>query len=74
MFGQEVGANFAWLVEIEIASYNNNNVSSFLKFSSLASSKYPTNPFTISELQDQEIGGFYVVHRRRVTDLKVPKL
>ena len=35
---------------------------------------YPTNPFSILEPQDQEIGEFYVVQERRATDLKAPKL
>ena len=31
---------------------------------------YPTNPFTILELSDQEIGEFYVVQERRATDFE----
>ena len=34
----------------------------------------PTNPFTILEPQDQEIGEFYVVQERHMTDFKAPKL
>ena len=32
---------------------------------------FPTNPFTILELQDQEIGGFYVVQKRRCEATKL---
>ena len=35
---------------------------------------YPTNPFTILEPLDQEIGEFYVVQERHATDLDAPKL
>ena len=34
----------------------------------------PTNHFTILELQDQEIGSFYVAQKRRATDFDAPKL
>ena len=34
----------------------------------------PTNPFTILEPQDQEIGELYVVQERRATDFEAPKL
>ena len=34
---------------------------------------YPTGPFAISEPQDQEIGEFYVVQKRRATDFDDPK-
>ena len=34
----------------------------------------PTNTFTISEPQDQEISEFYVVQDRRATDSEAPKL
>ena len=33
----------------------------------------PTNPFTILEPQDQEIGEFYVVQKLLATDLEAPK-
>ena len=35
---------------------------------------YPTNPFTILEPRDQEIGQFYVVQKRHAVDFKAPKL
>ena len=38
------------------------------------SSLYPTGPFTILELQYQEIREFYVVQVRRATDFEAPKL
>ena len=38
------------------------------------SASCPTNPFTISEPQDQEIVEFYVVQERRATDFVAPKL
>ena len=34
----------------------------------------PTNPFTILETQDQEIGAFYEVQERRERDFEAPKL
>ena len=34
----------------------------------------PTNPFTVLEPQDQEIGEFYVAQECRVTDFGAPKL
>ena len=34
----------------------------------------PTNPFTLSELQDQQIGKFGVVQERRGSGFKTPKL
>ena len=34
----------------------------------------PTSPFTILEPQDQGIGEFYVVQKRRATDFEAPKL
>ena len=41
-------------------------------FSSLES--YPTNPSTIVEPEDQEIGEFYVVQEHRATDFEASKL
>ena len=35
---------------------------------------YPTNPFTILEPHDQEIGEFYLVRELRATDFEAPKL
>ena len=35
---------------------------------------FPTNPFTISEPQDQEIDEFYEVLERRAMDFKARKL
>ena len=35
---------------------------------------FPTVPFPILEPHDQEIGEFYVVQKRRVTDFEAPKL
>ena len=35
---------------------------------------FPTDPFAILEPQTQEISWFYVVHERRATYLKAPKL
>ena len=35
---------------------------------------FPTNPFTILEPRDQEIGEFYLVQERRATDFEAPKL
>ena len=32
----------------------------------------PTNHFTIFELQDQEIGGFYLAQGRRAMDFEAP--
>ena len=37
-------------------------------------SSHPTNPFTILEHQDQEIGKFYVVQKRLTTDFEAPIL
>ena len=34
----------------------------------------PTNPFTILEHSDQEIGEFYVVQERRATDFEALKM
>ena len=34
----------------------------------------PTNPFTMLEPQDQEIGEFYVLQERRATDFEASKL
>ena len=34
----------------------------------------PTNNFTISEPQDQEIGEFNLVQKRRAADYEAPKL
>ena len=35
---------------------------------------YPTDPFSISEPQNQEIAEFYLVQERRKTDFEAPKL
>ena len=40
----------------------------------MALQEHPTNPFTISKLQDQEICEFYVVQERRATNSKARKL
>ena len=37
-------------------------------------SKFPTDPFPISEPQVQEIGKLYAVHKRRATDFEAPKV
>ena len=34
----------------------------------------PTNPFTILQPQDQEIGELYVAQKHRATDFEAPKL
>ena len=34
----------------------------------------PTGPFTMLELQEQEIGEFYAVEKRRATDFEDPNL
>ena len=36
--------------------------------------KSPTNPFTVLELQDQEIGEFHGVQERRATDFEAERL
>ena len=36
--------------------------------------RYPTDPFTILEPQDQKIGEFYKVQERRSMGFKTPKL
>ena len=35
---------------------------------------FPTDPFTILELHDQDIGEFYVVQEGRMTDFEASKL
>ena len=35
-------------------------------------SDYPTNPFTILEPQEQEIGDFYIVQEHRASDFQAP--
>ena len=40
----------------------------------MTSLKFPTGPFTIQALHDQEIGEFCLVSERRATDFEAPKL
>ena len=51
----------------------NNNVAQEMRLTS-ATASFPTNPFTMLELQDKEIVEFYVVQERRATDFEAPEL
>ena len=42
--------------------------------SARSSHNEPTDPFTVLELQDQEIGEIYVAQERHVTNCKAQKL
>ena len=50
------------------------NAWSGFSYSNAQAAVHPTSPFTIQEPQYPWIEEFYVVQKRRATDLKAPKL
>ena len=50
------------------------NLTALVFHTSNCAVKYPTNPLTILEPQDQEIGELYAVQERRATDFEAKKL